>query len=58
MGIDGSKTLSGVQGAVGFDVNVTRRVYLGAEINYADLGSFAGAHFQRRHAAVTAGARF
>lgn len=57
-GVSGSKSLNGVMGALGIDFNVTRAIYLGAELNYADLGSFSGVNFQRRHVALTAGARF
>jgi outer membrane immunogenic protein len=54
----GTKHLSGVMGAIGVDMNVTRRLYLGIEGDYADLGHFAGVNFQRRHVALTAGTRF
>ena len=32
--------------------------YVGFELNYADLGEFAGINFQRRHVAATVGMRF
>jgi outer membrane immunogenic protein len=54
----GTKHLSGVMGALGVDVNVSRRLYVGIEGDYADLGHFAGLNFQRRHVALTAGTRF
>ncbi|MDF8335409.1 outer membrane protein [Novosphingobium cyanobacteriorum] len=57
-GFSGVQNLDGVMGAIGYDHNITRNAYVGIEFDYADLGSFAGLNFQRRHVAVTAGYRF
>jgi outer membrane immunogenic protein len=54
----GSESESGVQGAIGVNVNFGRNVYGLAEINYADYGSFAGINLQRRHVAAGVGFRF
>lgn len=57
-GATATKQLNGVMGAIGMNYDLSRHVYLGAEVNYADLGQFAGSNFQRRHAALTAGIRY
>jgi outer membrane immunogenic protein len=54
----GSESESGVQGAIGVNVNFGRNVYGLAEINYADYGRFAGINLQRRHVAAGIGFRF
>ena len=54
----GSESESGVQGAIGVNVNFGRNVYGLAEINYGDYGSFAGINLQRRHVAAGVGFRF
>ncbi|WP_324695025.1 outer membrane beta-barrel protein [Novosphingobium aerophilum] len=53
-----SETLDGIQGAIGFDYNLSAATYVGVEFNYADLGSFEGVNFQRRQVALTGGMRF
>lgn len=57
-GISGSDSDSGVQGAIGVNVNFGRNLYGLAEINYADYGRFAGINLQRRHVAAGIGVRF
>lgn len=57
-GASDTKSLDGIQGAIGFDYALSQSTYVGFEADYADLGSFAGLNFQRRHVAVTAGIRF
>lgn len=57
-GLSDSKSLDGVMGAIGFDYSLSTSAYVGVEANYADLGSFAGINFQRRHVAATLGMRF
>lgn len=54
----GVENLEGVMGAIGFDYNLSSHAYAGFEIDYADLGSFMGLNFQRRHVAATVGYRF
>jgi outer membrane immunogenic protein len=48
----------GVQGALGVDVNLSKHVYLMAEVNYADYGKYAGVNLARRHVAAGVGFRF
>ncbi|WP_374413100.1 outer membrane beta-barrel protein [Novosphingobium colocasiae] len=57
-GDSGTKTLTGVQGAIGIDYALSKSTYIGFEADYADLGSYAGVNFQRRHVALTGGVRF
>jgi outer membrane immunogenic protein len=57
-GASGVETLSGVGGSLGADFNLSRSTYAGFELNYADLGDFAGINFQRRHVAAKVGMRF
>ncbi len=57
-GFTGTEKLNGVHGALGADFNVSQQLYLGFELDYADLGEFAGINFQRRHVAAKAGFRF
>lgn len=57
-GDSGTETLDGVMGGIGLDYNLSSKAYVGVEINYADLGSFEGINFQRRHAVLTGGIRF
>lgn len=57
-GFTESTSLSGVGGAIGVDFNLSKSTYAGFEMNYADLGEFAGINFQRRHVAAKVGMRF
>lgn len=57
-GYSGSQTLSGPMGALGLTVATSTHTYVGVELDYADLGRFAGVNFQRRHAALSGGVRF
>ena len=57
-GASANANKDGVQGALGVDVDVTKNVYLMAEMNYADYGSFYGINLQRRHVAAGVGVRF
>ncbi|MCH7627574.1 MULTISPECIES: outer membrane protein [Novosphingobium] len=57
-GTSATKTLDGVMGAVGYDHVISGNAYAGIELDYADLGSFAGINFQRRHVAAKIGMRF
>lgn len=57
-GFSGVETLSGVGGSLGVDFNLSKATYAGFELNYADLGEFAGINFQRRHVAAKIGMRF
>lgn len=56
-GVSNTETLNGPQGAIGLAFNLSRRSYAGVELGYADLGSYAGYNFQRRHAGVVLGIR-
>jgi outer membrane immunogenic protein len=47
-----------VGGELGINVLISQRAYAGFSIDYADLGSFQGLNFQRRHVAVSVGTRF
>jgi len=57
-GVSADANKDGVQGALGVDVNVSKNVYLMAEMSYADYGSFYGINLQRRHVATGIGVRF
>lgn len=57
-GFSGVEKLTGVMGALGYDHTVGKNIYVGVELDYADLGRFEGINFQRRHVAVTGGLRF
>ncbi|MFM5955260.1 MAG: outer membrane beta-barrel protein [Novosphingobium sp.] len=57
-GATGTETLNGPGGAIGVDFAISKSAYAGFEANYADLGSFAGINFQRRHVAAKVGMRF
>jgi outer membrane immunogenic protein len=57
-GATGHKNLDGVGGELGINVLISQRAYAGFSIDYADLGSFQGLNFQRRHVAVSVGTRF
>ena len=57
-GATGVQKLSGPSGSIGADFNISKSAYVGFELNYADLGEFAGINFQRRHVAATVGMRF
>ncbi|MDH7976051.1 outer membrane beta-barrel protein [Sphingomonas sp. AR_OL41] len=48
----------GVQGALGVDVNLSKHVYLMAELNYGDYGNYGGVNLARRHVAGGVGFRF
>ncbi|MDB5706245.1 MAG: hypothetical protein JWN66_3361 [Sphingomonas bacterium] len=54
----GSDSKSGVQGALGVDVNFSEHVYGLVEFNYGDYGDFYGVNLQRRHVAAGVGVRF
>jgi|GEM_PF-2197177 len=56
-GYAATQRLNGAMGAIGVTFDLSRHAYVGVEANYADLGKFAGANFQRRHVAVTLGLR-
>lgn len=57
-GLSASDGKDGVQGALGVDFNLSKHVYLMAELNYADYGSYAGVNLARRHVAGGVGFRF
>jgi outer membrane immunogenic protein len=57
-GLSATDSKDGVQGALGVDVNLSKHVYLMAELNYADYGKFAGVNLARRHVAAGVGFRF
>jgi len=56
--ITGNESKSGIQGAIGVDVNVSKNVYLMGELDYADFGTLFGTNLQRRHIAGGVGVRF
>jgi len=58
LGAEGSKSLGGVGGELGLNYKIGRKFYVGASLNYADLGEFAGLNFQRRHVSLHIGSRF
>lgn len=57
-GTSDTVNLNGPGGAIGVDFAISNSAYAGFEANYADLGSFAGINFQRRHVAAKVGMRF
>jgi len=57
-GYSDTKTLNGAMGALGLTVATSAHTHLGVELDYADLGKFAGVNFQRRHIALTGGVHF
>lgn len=54
----GHENLDGIGGELGVNFVVSQRIYAGFSLNYADLGSYEGINFQRRHVAVQVGTRF
>jgi outer membrane immunogenic protein len=54
-GYEAAMALHGPMGAIGVDYNITKRAYIGFEVNYADLGKLDGIDIARRHVAVTVG---
>lgn len=58
-GIDSdSESNGGIQGAIGFEGNIGKNAYWGAEANYGDYGKFEGINVQRRQVAAKVGFRF
>ena len=53
----GSLDESGVQGALGLNLNFGKHAYGLLEVNYADYGKLAGINLQRRHVAAGIGIR-
>lgn len=54
----GSDSKSGIQGAIGVDVNFSKHLYGFVEGNYGDYGKYFGFNLQRRHVAAGVGLRF
>lgn len=53
-----SDSAKGVQGAIGVTFDIKPKIYVLAEVNYADYGKFYGINLQRRHVATGIGIRF
>lgn len=56
-GVTGSESDSGVQGALGLNLNFGKNAYGMLEVNYGDYGKFEGINLQRRHVVAGIGLR-